>query len=291
MKGFIYVNAYSKNEEYLYQARRMKEEFAKKNVAVDIIEGDKFLLYIEGGNIVSKATEYDFCVFWDKDKYALAMLDKIGMPMFNSCKSILTCDDKMLTYIELANNGVPIPKTYAGLLCYQKNEVVKPETMDLIEELSYPMVVKNSYGSLGNGVFLARNREELAEIMEEVKCKSYLIQEYIKTSYGKDVRIIVIGDKIVGAMLRKSNNDFRSNIGSGGSGEVFELTDEMKALALKTAKILGLDYCGIDVLFGENGPVICEVNSNAYFFTFERVTGINVAEHYVDFILQKMSQQ
>lgn len=291
MKGFIYVNAYSKNEEYLYQARRMKEEFAKKNVAVDIIEGDKFLLYIEGGNIVSKATEYDFCVFWDKDKYALTMLDKIGMPMFNSCKSILTCDDKMLTYIELANNGVPIPKTYAGLLCYQKNEVVKPETMDLIEELSYPMVVKNSYGSLGNGVFLARNREELAEIMEEVKCKSYLIQEYIKTSYGKDVRIIVIGDKIVGAMLRKSNNDFRSNIGSGGSGEVFELTDEMKALALKTAKILGLDYCGIDVLFGENGPVICEVNSNAYFFTFERVTGINVAEHYVDFILQKMSQQ
>lgn len=291
MKGFIYVNAYSKNEEYLYQARRMKEEFAKKNVAVDIIEGDKFLLYIEGGNIVSKAKEYDFCVFWDKDKYALTMLDKIGMPMFNSCKSILTCDDKMLTYIELANNGVPIPKTYAGLLCYQKNEVVKPETMDLIEELSYPMVVKNSYGSLGNGVFLARNREELAEIMEEVKCKSYLIQEYIKTSYGKDVRIIVIGDKIVGAMLRKSNNDFRSNIGSGGSGEVFELTDEMKALALKTAKILELDYCGIDVLFGENGPVICEVNSNAYFFTFERVTGINVAEHYVDFILQKMSQQ
>lgn len=291
MKGFIYVNAYSKNEEYLYQARRMKEEFAKKNVAVDIIEGDKFLLYIEGGNIVSKATEYDFCVFWDKDKYALTMLDKIGMPMFNSCQSILTCDDKMLTYIELANNGVPIPKTYAGLLCYQKNEVVKPETMDLIEELSYPMVVKNSYGSLGNGVFLARNREELAEIMEEVKCKSYLIQEYIKTSYGKDVRIIVIGDKIVGAMLRKSNNDFRSNIGSGGSGEVFELTDEMKALALKTAKILGLDYCGIDVLFGENSPVICEVNSNAYFFTFERVTGINVAEHYVDFILQKMSQR
>ena len=290
MKGFILINVYSKNEEYLYQAKRMQEEFAIKGVSVDIIEGGNFLLYIENNNIESKINEYDFCVFWDKDKYLLKMLEKINMPTFNSCDAILTCSDKMLTHIALANKGIPMPKTYAGLLCYNKEQDIKPETLDFLETLGYPLVVKDSYGALGKGVYLAKNREELYSLMNLVKYRAHLFQEYVETSYGRDVRVIVIGNEVVGGMLRKGNNDFRSNVGVGGLGEPFSLTEEMKQLALKVVNILGLDYCGMDMLFGENGPIICEVNSNAFFHMFEKVTKINVAQKYVQYILNKMKK-
>ena len=290
MKGFILVNAYSKNEEYLYQANRLKEEFAIKGVNIDIIEGGNHLLYIENNNIKVNISEYDFCIFWDKDKYVLEMLEKIGMPTFNSNYAISMCSDKMLTHIALADKGIPMPKTYAGLLCYLKDAEVKPEMLDFAETLGYPLVIKESYGSLGKGVYLANNREELSEIMEKVKCKPHIIQEFIKTSYGRDVRVIVIGGEVVGGMLRQGNNDFRSNIGAGGTGEVFPLTEEMKQLALKVSDALGLDYCGMDMLFGENGPIICEVNSNALFCAFEKVTKINVAKKYVEYILNKINK-
>lgn len=290
MKGFILVNAYSKNEEYLYQANRLKEEFAIKGVAIDIIEGKNSFLYIENNNIISNISQYDFCVFWDKDKYILEMLEKIGMPTFNSNYAITTCSDKMLTHIALADKGIPMPKTYPGLLCYSKDGKIKPETLDFVETLGYPLVVKDSYGALGKGVYLAKNREELCNLMELVKCKAHLFQEYVETSYGRDVRVIVVGGEVLGGMLRQGNNDFRSNIGAGGSGEVFPLTEEMKQLALKVVDVLGLDYCGMDMLFGESGPVICEVNSNAFFCSFEKVTKINVAKKYVEHILNKINK-
>ena len=285
MKGLILVNAYYDSEEYLYCAERLKAEFLRKNVSADVIKNDAFLLTIENGDIVSRVREYDFCVYLDKDKYILSMLDKIGMPLFNSRQAIEICDDKMQTYIALAGNSIPIPKTFAGLLCYTKNATIKPETLEKAEALGYPIIVKESFGSQGSGVHLAKNRTELTAAMEKVKCKPHLIQEYISTSTGKDVRVIVIGGKAVGGMLRHSENDFRSNIGAGGTAEPYALPDDMKFLAEKTAIILGLDYCGIDVLFGKNSPIICEVNSNAFFYAFEKTTGINVAEKYVERIL------
>ena len=291
MKGFILINAYYETEEYLYQAKRLRAEFAAKNVEIDIIRGDSFLLYIENSNIVSRVSDYDFCIFMDKDKYLLTMLDKIGMPIFNSCEAILTCDDKMLTYIALADQGIAMPVTLGGPLCFRPEGEIKEQTLKHIETLGYPLIIKESYGSLGKGVYLARDRAELSRAMEVVKCKPYLAQEYVRSSYGKDVRIIVIGGQVVGGMLRESKNDFRSNIGGGGDGRPYYLTDEMRSLAVRVSTILGLDYCGLDVLFGESGPVICEVNSNAFFYAFEKVTQINVAAKYADYILSKMKDR
>ena len=286
MKGVIAVNAYSQNEEYLYQAHRMQEEFAKKGIVADIIPNDRFPLIIENGDITSTLDDYDFCIYWDKDKYVLSMLEKIGFPTFNRCRAILQCDDKMLTYIELANQGIPVPKTLPGLLCYREEEQVKPETLDRVETLGYPMVIKESYGSLGQGVYLVHDRNELADVMDKVKCRPHLMQEYVETSYGRDVRVIVIGGQIIGGMLRSGQNDFRSNIGAGGCGQPFELSDRMKTISQKIARILDLDYCGIDLLFGPEGPIVCEVNSNAFFYSFEKTTGINVAAQYVDHVLK-----
>lgn len=288
MKGLILINAYSKNEEYLYQAERMKEELEKKNVDVKIERNNGFSFLVDGNEICGNNGDYDFIIFWDKDKYILNILNKTGANLFNSYQSITDCDDKMTTYIVLANNGVPLVKTIPGLLCYDENEKIPLKAVEKIEdELGYPIIIKNSYGSLGKGVFMANDKAELVKIMERVKCTPHLFQECVKSSWGKDLRIIVVGDKVVGGMLRKSNGDFRSNIGVGGNGEPYELTNDLKELALKIKTLLKLDYCGIDILFGEDTPLICEVNSNAFFYAFEKVMNINVAKIYAEYVIEK----
>lgn len=291
MKALLLINAYSKDEEYLYQPYRMKEEFEKMGVPAVVMRNDSFSFQIDGADIASHLQEFDFCVYWDKDKYILSMLQKLGIRTFNSCEAIEKCDDKMLTQIELSGQGIPMAVTLPGLLCYEQDIPLKKDAVEMIEEkLHYPLIVKQSYGSKGKGVFLVKDRSALLEKMEELKCQPHLFQEYVASSFGRDLRVIVIGDRVVGGMLRRSNGDFRSNIGAGGNGENYILHEEEKSLSLRIARILGLDYCGIDLLFGEKGPIVCEVNSNAFFFAFEKATKINVANIYAEYIVNIMAK-
>ena len=293
MKGIILTNAYVNTGDIAYQPDRLKFEFEKLGVKIDITPNDFFPVSVKNGNLTSKLDGYDFCIFLDKDKYALLGIEKLGLPLYNAYEPITVCDDKMLTYLALANNGIPMPKTLPGLLCFDDNAKIKDSTVNgIITELGLPLIVKECFGSLGKGVYLAKTREELVEICNKIKCKPHLFQEYISESFGKDIRTIVIGGKVVGSIMRVSNGDFRSNISSGGHGEPYDLPDEMKELAIKIAKILKLDYCGMDFLIGENGkPLVCEVNSNAFFKGFEQVTGINVAKIYAEFILNDLKER
>lgn len=290
MQGFIVVNAFYRSEEYLYQAERLREEFSLRGVSTEIIPADRLFVTIENGEIVSRLSGYDFCVFWDKDKYLSSLLTKTGLRLFNPAASIEICDDKTSTYIELTGHGIPMPKTIPGLLCFNDNEHIPSSTPERAETLGYPLIIKECRSSLGQGVYLVKNREELLSVADEVKCKPYLFQEYVESSCGKDVRVIVVGKDPVGAMLRTGQKDFRSNVCSGGNAEVYPLTKELIDLSKKIASVLKLDYCGIDFLFGKDGPVVCEVNSNAFFRAFERVTGINVAKKYVDHVLQTIGK-
>lgn len=292
MKGIILVNAFSTSKEYLYQAKRLKEEFNKKRVDIDIKKNNFFPAIIDSGDIKLALQGYEFCVFWDKDKYILKALSMSNIPIFNSYESIIKCDDKMLSYLELTGQGFSMPKTLPGFLCYELKEKISINSIIMIEnELSYPFIIKKSYGSLGKGVYLVNNRIELIQTLEKVKTMPHLLQEFIKASYGKDIRIIVIGNKVIGAMLRQSENDFRSNIAVGGCGMRFIPPKPLKEMAEKISKILKLDYCGIDFLINENGEYfICEVNSNAFFLRFEQTTNINVALKYVEHILVKLNK-
>ena len=290
MKFCVIVNPYFDSEDYLYQAKRIKEEFNLRSIECDILNNKNFLARIEDGNISKKLQDYTAIIFWDKDKYLLEMLDRAGFKIFNSKDAIEVCDDKMMTYIALTKNAIRMPKTLPGLLCFTKNAHISNETINEIENtFKYPLIIKESFGSLGKSVYLIQNRDELASKLEEVKCVPHLIQEYIETSKGKDIRVIAIGGKAIGAMMRISNGDFRSNIGAGGSGIKVELDDEIIKISNNIAQALGLDYCGIDLLLDKDGYSVCEVNSNAFFKTFEKATNINVASKYVDYIMSKLN--
>lgn len=289
MNGIIVVNAYATTKSELNQALRLQEEFGKLDVNIKIVHTDEIAVLIDKGNF-SFVKNFDFCVYLDKDKHILEMLNKLNIKLFNNAKTIEICDDKLLTHIALAQNDIAMPKTIGGVLCYYPHAKIKDSILNNAEEqLGYPMIIKEAYGSCGKGVFLANDRAQLEEIAENVKLKPHLFQQFIKSSKGKDVRVIVIGGKCVGGMLRQNETDFRSNIEIGGTGKQITLSKEQIALCERVADILKLDYCGIDLLIeNDNTSLVCEVNSNAFFATFEKITQINVAKLYCEHILKNI---
>lgn len=285
MKGLIITNPYDFNLSQRHKTRRMASELDNLGVFVDVVSNDKFLAYIDNGEVKSDL-KVDFALYFDKDKYIAEMLEMRGIRVFNSARATAICDDKMLTHITLANSGIPMPTTLSGSLCYNKQGKVDYNYIKKAADiLGLPLVVKECYGSYGEQVYLARTMEELMEIVERVRLKPYLFQQYIAASSGRDMRVIVIGGKVVCGMIRHSLTDFRSNAKLGGKCEPCDVPKDIAAMCERVAKIIGLDYCGIDVLLS-SAPLICEVNSNAMFNAMEQATNINVARKYSEHIVR-----
>ena len=293
MKGIIFVNPFLSLEPSVHQAQRFKEELNNLGVEVEIVSDGFSRVSLSGDGASVDLPAPDFAVYLDKDKYLSEILEKGGVRLFNRHNAVRVCDDKAQTYIALSGHGINIPKTIFGALCYKADSNIKKEWAEKIaNELSFPLIVKESFGSLGKGVYKADNLDELLSIMEKVKLKPHLFQEYIPYKVGVDVRVMVIGGKTVAAMERGNGNDFRSNIAQGGSGKVIDLPEDFRIVAESCAEILGLDYCGVDLLYGENGkPVVCEVNSNAFIDGIESVTGVNVAKAYAEHIIRTIKNK
>lgn len=285
MKYGIVVNAYIRNNSQITKANRLAAELKNLGAECEIIKNVN-LAEIASGKVLS--VKYDGVIFLDKDKASARLLEKNGIKLSNSAKSIEVCDDKMLTHIELANSGIPMPDCIYAPLCYYEDAEISDGFLNgVIDKLGLPLVAKKCFGSLGAGVTLIKSFEELKQYENENKLYAHFYQRFIGKG-GEDIRVIVIGGEYVCAMKRKNENDFRSNIELGGKGERYEADERLIALCEKVAVLLGLDYCGIDVLTDENGErYICEVNSNAFFAEAERVCGVNIAKKYAELIIAK----
>ncbi|MBO7344835.1 MAG: RimK family alpha-L-glutamate ligase [Clostridia bacterium] len=288
MKGVIFINPFLVPEQSVHQAERLKTEFNNLGVDIDIISDGFSRVQVDGKETLIDICAPDFAIYLDKDKYLSEILEKSGLRLFNRHDAVRVCDDKGQTYIALTGKGVKFPKTIFGALCYKNDGEIKDEWVNSIfQNLGFPIIVKESFGSMGKGVHLANDKAELLKIMNQVKLKPHLFQEYIPFKKGVDVRVIVIGGKAVACMERRNDNDYRSNVGQGGQGVKIELPESFKAVAENCAEILGLDYCGVDLLYGKDGePIVCEVNSNAFFDGIESVSGVNVAKKYAEYIIK-----
>lgn len=289
MKGVIITNPYDFNMSQRHKTRRMASELDNLGVFVDVVPNDRFLAYIDNGEVKCDL-KVDFALYFDKDKYIAEMLEKRGIRVFNSARATEICDDKMLTHITLADCGIPMPATMSGALCYSKEGKISWQYLkQAAEKLGFPLVVKECYGSYGEQVYLAQDMAELVQIAEHIKFKPYVFQRFIADSAGRDMRVIVIGGKVVCGMIRQSKTDFRSNAKLGGTATACEVPADIAALCERAARIIGLDYCGIDVLLSDT-PLICEVNSNAMFNAMEQATNINVARKYSEHIVRTLKK-
>ena len=188
-------------------------------------------------------------------------LEQLGSYNYNPIEAKKAAMSKIETYQILAREGVPIVKTLVFRESMSKDLI--------LSEIGLPLIMKPDDGFGGIGVELIKTEEELDQMMEKLSGSQsrMLIQKYVASSKGRDVRVLTIGFEAVFAAQRKASdpNEFRSNLHVGGTTEEYPLTEEMKELCHKVSKAIGLRMAGIDLLFGEDGFVVGEVNSSAGF--------------------------
>lgn len=225
--------------------------------------------------------------------YGLAVVnqfDMMGVPVLNNSVPIARSRDKLRCLQLLARFGVDMPRTVM-----MRNRSDLEWAVERIGGL--PAIVKLLQGTQGVGVMLANSPKELESILDTMWTleQEILLQEFIAESRGTDVRALVVGDRVVGAMRRvaRTQGEFRSNIHRGGEGEPVDLTPSEKALAVKAARVVGLEVAGVDMLESSTGPKITEVNSSPGIEGLERTTGIDVAgaiiSHAVEFAKARSS--
>jgi RimK family alpha-L-glutamate ligase len=216
----------------------------------------------------------------------LRQFERLNVPTIPNSNSIEASKDKMYANQILAQAGLPIPKTMLTRF------PCKPELVEKV--VGFPCVLKVITGSHGAGVYLCetpKQFEDLSELISSLDFKnSMIVQEYIKDSEGRDLRVIVIGGRVIGAMKRTSTDgSFKANISRGGIGESYDIDEQMELLAIQTAKVLDLDIAGVDLLFHADGYKICEANSSPGFKGFESALGINVPQKVFDYAKMRTS--
>ncbi len=268
MKGwFLTAGKFEKSVERLLSQVNLGEHTLEivdcGEAAYEIDDGLPAKLWVNGEEV----TPPDFFYIADSDGengvvFPFArQLELLGALNYNPIEAKKAAMSKIETYQILAAAGLPTIKT----LVFRKT--IKKER--ILEEIGLPLIMKPDDGFGGEGVELIQTEEELDAAMEKLQTSEsrMLIQKYIATSKGRDVRVITIGFEAVFAAQRKASNpdEFRSNLHMGGTAEEYPLTDEMKDLCHRVAKAIGLRMAGIDLLFTEDGFVVGEVNSSAGF--------------------------
>ncbi len=202
--------------------------------------------------------------------------------VFSTARSlgITRARNKVRTLQIMARKGIPIPETLFS---------INPDNIeDQIRLLGGPpVIIKIQEGTQGLGVILAESKKSAKSIIDTFykMDTSILLQQYVEEANGEDIRIIVIGNKVVASMKRVSERDeFRSNVHRGGSTEAIEITPAEKSIALKATKYLGLGVAGVDLMRSKKGPVLLEVNASPGLKGIEAATGINVAKHIIQFV-------
>ena len=287
INGFLHSSKFNEIHKWLLDAAK------KHHIELEIKSNDTVLISLsENINFIEQIPvnrRPEFVLFWDKDIRLAQALEKMGLQVFNSSESIARCDDKSLTHLLLSKEHIPMPETIIAPMTYPNIGYTDVSFIETVENrLQYPIVIKECFGSFGQQVYLAHNRNELEEQVRKLQGKPFLFQKFISYSTGRDVRLQVVGDQVVASMYRyASDGDFRANITNGGSMKPYEPTEEEKELAVRCCKILGLDFAGVDLLFGENETMlVCEVNSNAHFKNIYDCTGVNTADYIIEHIIE-----
>ena len=150
-----------------------------------------------------------------------------------------------------------------------------------------PVVIKLLEGTQGIGVILGETTKSAESIIQAFGGvnTNILVQQFVKEANGEDIRCLVVGERVVAAMMRKgADGDFRSNLHRGGSAETVKITAKERSTALKAANAVGLNVCGVDLLRSNEGPVVMEVNSSPGLEGVEKATGVDVAGKIIEFV-------
>lgn len=260
----------------------MLEEAKKLDFDAEIIFSED--LYIQTSNTLEvyhqgqMINKPDLVLMRCYDLPLIEHLELMEVKVYNTHSALRDCMDKFKTHQLLVSAGIPTPKTLksAGVIDYHY----------LIETLGLPFIIKNNKGSRGTQVYLIHSEIEYTIALKN--CSEPIYQAYINSSYGQDIRVHVIGGEFITCLLRKSEDDFKSNFSLGGQALPYEANDQIKKLAIESAKALNLDFAGIDILIDDQGYTICEVNGIPGFRTVGLTSKVNIPELMLTYIRSKI---
>jgi ribosomal protein S6--L-glutamate ligase len=274
-----------------YSNRRLIEEAEKRDHVIEPVQTLRCYMNIKS---IASAVHYEGQTLPGFDvviprigasitAYGTAVVRQFEMTgcfCLNSADAIQRSRDKLLAHQILAMHNLPMPDT-AFASSHDNTE-------DLIKMVGGPpLVIKLLRSSQGKGVILAENRKSASSVIDALRNAeaSFLVQQFISESAGQDLRCLVLDGKVIAAMVRRACGDeFRANLHKGGVAAEAKLTPEEKKLAVRAAKRLGLKFAGVDMLRSSRGPLLLEVNSSPGLEGIEKVTGVNVAGHVLDYI-------
>lgn len=274
-----------------YSTRRLKEAAEQRNQKVDVLNTLKFAIDLDRGTP-------DLYYRQKQLKHYDAVLPRIGasityygtavvrqfqeMDVFcaNTAHGIINSRDKLRSLQILSRHHVGIPRT---TFVRDRNDV-----LPAIERVGgAPVIIKLIEGTQGIGVLLAesvKTAEGIVELLQSQK-QNVLIQKFVAESKGRDIRALVVGDRVVAAMRRVAQGqEFRSNVHRGAIAEPVELNEEYRETAVRCTQILGLQVAGVDMLEGKDGPQVMEVNSSPGLEGIESCTGLDVAGAVIEYI-------
>jgi ribosomal protein S6--L-glutamate ligase len=278
----------------LYTHQRLKQAAEERGHTLEVI--DTLRCYI---NIATRRPE----IFYNGEKlphydaviprigasitfYGLAVLrqfEMTGMFLLNESVAIERSRDKLRSMQLLARAGVGLPVTTFAHDPKQTDEVIRLAG-------GTPVVIKLLEGTQGVGVMLADTDRSAKSVIEAFRGAgvNILVQEFIKEAGGTDIRALVIDGKVVATMQRQgAEGEFRSNLHRGGSARTVRITPEERLTAVRAARVMGLNVCGVDMLRSNHGPVVMEVNSSPGLEGVEKATGIDIAGKVIAFLEKK----
>ena len=289
MAGYILYNGFWNAQAVPDSVRRLEQAGARAGFALRPLPNTALCAeYGTDGTRVAGISEGDTVLCFDKDVRLLRAMEQVGAHVYNSADSVALCDDKSATHRVLAAGGIPIPRTLVAPMTYVHYDAAGEAFLRYGEqELGYPLVLKECYGSLGEQVYLIEDAAALRKRAAACGAKPFLLQQYIAAAHGTDKRLYVIGDRVAAAMRRCAETDFRANIALGSRGEAYTPTAEEAALAVRCCRLLGLHFGGVDLLTEADGsPLVCEVNASAQMAGITACTGVEVADEIVRYVLR-----
>lgn len=216
----------------------------------------------------------------------IRFLEMQGVYSINSSRAIEKAKDKCYTAQLLVANQLPTPKTLLLNL---------PCSLALVErEIGFPLVLKSVSGAKGVGVLLCETISQFQDViglLGEPRVKQLIAQEFIAESFGRDLRLFIIGERVIACVKRTAKHGFKANYSLGASVTSFPLSPEIEKLALDCARLIELEIGGIDLLFSEHGYLICEANSSPGFKGLESVTNLDVAMLILEYVRSGQSKK
>lgn len=250
------------------------ERLDDRSISFDLDDAEPWRLY---DAVIERSISYT------SGLYSLRMLNAFGVPTVNKASVAEICGDKLVTSAMLAKAGLPQPHCVTAFT---------PEAaLDAIEAFGYPVVLKPVVGSWGRLLAKINDRDAAEAVVEHkatlgsVQHSVFYIQEYIEKP-GRDIRAVVIGDRVITAIYRKSAH-WITNTARGGEGELCPVTPEIEELCLGAAKAVGGGVLAVDLVeHPQKGLLINEINHTMEFHTLQPLSGIDVAGEIVNYAME-----